>query len=467
MKRKKLYYACICVFLTVLLIGCNDKVKRVDTESSIEELTGNDKGDKQEEYDKYIGKIWVYSKDPNDIYSFMITALNQDRIEGSGRLFGDFEGTIEGNRAEFSFEHWEDSGEVVMELLSSDEILVKVTYSKRAEYDRDSMKIVDTFRPYKLSDVELILDEEISFGMELDSMGYRYFAAGMDKNDVRPSAHLYMTDRDGNILNDFMVSWINLMQIIKITVEDINEDGRSDIRVWTAMADKSLVPFFQGIFLQNSDGTFPQDATVMDVILYGSDSINFRKDEHPPFGLPDALENEIKKVLAEDSFHAFIEKYGIECRQLSDEEKQEYSILDDTGLLAHYLSELKTKDDAWFIPADTNDMIIRHEERGGRYSYYNYQRGHGKASYLLRAVGLNEEFYVIRWNGEEYLITTKCKGDKVTGIAVYYMHGKDIYGWLLYQEKTGAGQIMTRYYSYIDDPEGKGTYWPEYEFLFD
>ncbi len=112
-------------------------------------------------------------------------------------------------------------------------------------------------------------------------------------------------------------------------------------------------------------------------------------------------------------------------------------------------------------------MIIRHEERGGKYSYYNYQRGHGKDSYLLRAVGLNEEFYVIRWNGEEYLITTKCKGDKVTGFAVYYMHGKGTYGWLLYQEKTGAGQIMTRYYSYIDDPEGKGTYRPEYEFLFD
>ncbi|MDE6054055.1 MAG: hypothetical protein K2G55_09890, partial [Lachnospiraceae bacterium] len=313
MNRKSWYCACICIFLTVLLTGCNVKVKPVEIESSIEKLTENDKGDNQEEYGRYVGKIWVYSKDPNDIYSFTITALNKDKIEGGGRLFGDFVGTVEGNRAEFAFEHWEDSGKVVMELLSSDEIIVKVTYSKRAEENRDSMETVDTFRPFKLSDVEFVPDEEISFGMELDSMGYRYFAAGMDKNEKRPSAHLYMTDKDGNILNDFMVSWLNLMEIIKITVEDINEDGRSDIRVWIAMAEISKMPFFQGIFLQDSDGTFPHNASVVDLMLYGDDSINFQKEINAPNGLPDALEDEIKEVLAKDSFSAFIEKYGI-CR---------------------------------------------------------------------------------------------------------------------------------------------------------
>ena len=74
---------------------------------------------------------------------------------------------------------------------------------------------------------------------------------------------------------------------------------------------------------------------------------------------------------------------------------------------------------------------------------------------------------MIRWNEETYLVTTKHSEDKVTGIAVYCMHGEDSYGWLMYQEKTGNGQIMTRYYSYIEDLEGTGTYWPEYEFLCD
>ena len=47
---------------------------------------------------------------------------------------------------------------------------------------------------------------------------------------------------------DFYVAYINLMEIVKLSVEDINEDGRSDIRVWIAMKEKSLVPFFQEIF---------------------------------------------------------------------------------------------------------------------------------------------------------------------------------------------------------------------------
>lgn len=55
---------------------------------------------------------------------------------------------------------------------------------------------------------------------------------------------------------------------------------------------------------------------------------------------------------------------------------------------------MKTKDDAWFVPEGTDDILIRHEEKGGKYSYYAFQRGHGKDSYLMRAVGLNEEFYV-------------------------------------------------------------------------
>ena len=191
------------------------------------------------------------------------------------------------------------------------------------------------------------------------------------------------------------------------------------------------------------------------MILYGDDAINFQKEKNAPKDLPNALENEIKKILAEDSFYEFIEKYQIEYRQLSDVEKQEYSMTDETGLLAYYyLDELKTRDDAWFVADDTGDLMIQ-------------QCGHGRDAYFMRAVGLNEEFYMIRWNEETYLVTTKHSEDKVTGIAVYCMHGEDSYGWLMYQEKTGNDEIMTRYYSYIEDPKETGTYWPEYEFLCD
>ena len=420
------------------------------------------------DYDGYIGKTWVNAEDPDEVYSFTITALDQDSIEGGGRLFGSFEGTVSENRAEFDFEQWGDSGHAVLEMLSPEEIAVKVTYAERAEENQNNMETEDVFRPLRLSDIEpFIPNEEISFGTELDSMGYRYFAAGMFDNEVRPSAVLYMTDGDGNILNEFMVSWINQMEIVKLSVEDINEDGRSDIRVWTAMKDKAMVPFFQGIFLQNSDGTFPHNATVTDVILYGNDSINFQKEENAPKGLSDALEDEIRETLSDGSFSRFIEKYETAYRQLSDSEKQEYAVKDETGLLASCLEELKTKDDAWFVPEGTDDILIRHEEKGGRYSYYAFQRGHGKDSYLMRAVGLNEEFYVITWNESQYLLTTKRKNNVLTGIAVYCMYGEDSYGWLLYQEKTQDGGIVSRYYSYVDDEGGIGTYWPEYEFLYD
>lgn len=484
MKRKDWCYGCICILMAVLLTGCSHQIKHEAVKGTIDERMEKDTEHDHEEYemesengreqynsneyDEYVGKIWVYSDAQNDTFSFTITALNEYEIEGRGRLFGTFMGTVEGNKAEFDFEYEEDSGSVEMELVSPDEIIVKVTYSKRAEENRDCMETVDKFRPYHLSDIEpFIPNDEMSFGMELDSMGYRYFAAGMYDNEVRPSAALYMTDKDGNILNDFFVAHINLMEIVKLSVEDINEDGRSDIRVWIAMKEKSLVPFFQEIFIQNRDGTFSQNPTVVDLILIGDDAINFQKEKNAPKDLPHALETEIKKILAEDSFYEFIEKYQIAYRQLSEAEKQEYGMTDETGLLAYYLDELKTRDDAWFAADDTGDLMIQHEQEGGKYAYYNYQCGHGRDSYFLRAVGLNEEFYMIRWKGETYLVTTKHNEDKVTGIAVYCMHGVDSYGWLMYQEKTGNGQIMTRYYSYIEDPEGTGTYWPEYEFLCD
>ena len=480
LERKKCFYECICILMTVLLTGCSHQIKQEAVNGTINDTKYNHEEDKIEreiereqnnsiEYDEYIGKIWIYNDAQDDVYSFTITALNQCEIEGRGRLFGTFMGTVEGNKAEFDFEHEEDSGNVEIELLSPDEIIVKVTYSQRAEENRDRMETVDKFRPYHLSDIEpFIPNDQMSFGMELDSMGYRYFAAGMYNNEVRPSAALYMRDKDGNIYYDFYVAYINLMEIVKLSVEDINEDGRSDIRVWIAMKDKSLVPFFQEIFLQNRDGTFSGNATVVDLILYGDDAINFQKEKNAPKDLPNALENEIKKILAEDSFYEFIEKYQIEYRQLSDVEKQEYSMTDETGLLAYYyLDELKTRDDAWFVADDTGDLMIQHEEDGGKYSYYNYQCEHGRDAYFMRAVGLNEEFYMIRWNEETYLVTTKHSEDKVTGIAVYCMHGEDSYGWLMYQEKTGNDEIMTRYYSYIEDPKETGTYWPEYEFLCD
>ena len=62
------------------------------------------------DYDGYIGKTWVNAEDPDEVYSFTITALDRDSIEGGGRLFGSFEGTVSENRAEFDFEQWGDSG---------------------------------------------------------------------------------------------------------------------------------------------------------------------------------------------------------------------------------------------------------------------------------------------------------------------------------------------------------------------
>ena len=315
LERKKCFYECICILMAVLLTGCSHQIKQEAVNGTINDTKYNHEEDKIEreiereqnnsiEYDEYIGKIWIYNDAQDDVYSFTITALNQCEIEGRGRLFGTFMGTVEGNKAEFDFEHEEDSGNVEIELLSPVEIIVKVTYSQRAEENRDRMETVDKFRPYHLSDIDLFIpNDQMSFGMELDSMGYRYFAAGMYNNEMRPSAVLYMTDKDGNILNDFFVAYINLMEIVKLSVEDINEDGRSDIRVWIAMKEKSLVPFFQEIFIQNRDGTFSQNPTVVDLIVYGDDTINFQKEKNAPKDLPNALENEIKKILAEDSFY--------------------------------------------------------------------------------------------------------------------------------------------------------------------
>ena len=123
LERKKCFYECICILMTVLLTGCSHQIKQEAVNGTINDTKYNHEEDKIEreiereqnnsiEYDEYIGKIWIYNDAQDDVYSFTITALNQCEIEGRGRLFGTFMGTVEGNKAEFDFEHEEDSGNV-------------------------------------------------------------------------------------------------------------------------------------------------------------------------------------------------------------------------------------------------------------------------------------------------------------------------------------------------------------------
>ena len=121
----------------------------------------------------------------------------------------------------------------------------------------------------------------------------------------------------------------------------------------------------------------------------------------------------------------------------------------------------------WLLLSGTKTIFIRRPLENNTYEYYGFWVNEESKtfSYLpaMRALGLNEDYYLIEYEEKEYLITTKHDGEELIGLATYCMKDDALYGRVLYQEKTREGELKTKYWGYTQYGEKHdATYWPEY-----
>lgn len=196
----------------------------------------------------------------------------------------------------------------------------------------------------------------------------------------------------------------------------------------------------------------------------GFPTINFI-EEGRCLEIPETLEEALGQALIDKQIGEFVTTYMAEYRILTDEEREEYIQSDSAGILKDYMESTTVEDDVWFGFMDSPICIIRHPIGQGEYAYYEYLPAGvvEEFAYVMRALGKNEEYFFVQWEGKVYVITTKREAGNLVGIATYCMQGEAIYGWMMYQEKLADNSISTKYYGYTYTA-GKefGTHWPDY-----
>lgn len=195
--------------------------------------------------------------------------------------------------------------------------------------------------------------------------------------------------------------------------------------------------------------------------------LTFVEDPHRCSEIPAELENILGEALINGTIQEFVDENEISCQVLSVDEQRNCAEKDSAGVLKEFLSNDPANADLWFIFPDTSTIFIRQPLEDGKYAYYGFwvNKETKSFSYLpaMRALGLEPDYFFIRYEEKEYLITTKRDEKEIIGLATYYMHGKAVYGGVFYQEKTGQGSLVTKYWGYTTYGEKHAaTYWPEY-----
>lgn len=184
--------------------------------------------------------------------------------------------------------------------------------------------------------------------------------------------------------------------------------------------------------------------------------------------IPDELEIILGDALLNDEVEEFIAENEISYRILSIEEQKEYAEKDCEGVLKTFLhSTSDNTDDLWFLFLESETIFVRRPLENNTFVYYGFwvDKEDECFSYLpaMRALGLEEDYFFIKYEEKEYFVTTKRNEGKIIGIATYCMNGEFLYGGVLYQEKTSEGDLMTKYWGYTTHGEKhSATYWPEY-----
>lgn len=238
------------------------------------------------DYNQYLKKIWVVDSWDggaySDSFSFVITKIESDVIEGKistgaivttfyihplnqSKHLGDLSGTIYNGVAECHFRDENgNKGKVTLTFKENDKIDAVIKYTSKAEYyAKESLDGSFSFKPYNLADIQvLVVDEELSFKVNLNSWGDVHFVSGKIPGH-KPYPNAYLTNDQNDILYEFGAPYQVASEILDVSIEDITGDGLKDVKIITYFPILPDAIRIEWIFNQLENGLFYNSGSII------------------------------------------------------------------------------------------------------------------------------------------------------------------------------------------------------------
>lgn len=259
------------------------------------------------DYKPYLRKSWLVedqARKARFLINFCIIKIEDGKLEGivesqriahpliyeSPEMFSKLEhlrsydsrlklnlfGTVSGNVATCYYEDKGTAANIKLVFKENDTIEATIKYTAKNKWDEELRDGWFVYIPYNVSDVRCFTeDKKVRVETHLNSWGDVYIVSG-PRNFITPPGslygsdrtvpHVYLTNKQGDILYDFGVGYHTESRVHKVQVEDLNGDGLMDVRVITCTrADDIDDPniLFKWTFYQAEDGLFIYDGCIM------------------------------------------------------------------------------------------------------------------------------------------------------------------------------------------------------------
>lgn len=224
-------------------------------------------------YKAYIGKTWVEENSTENVVSFSIHSIIDNRLEGelsfpekavpSSYDINNLTGEVIGDVADCEFSDSAGNKGTIKLLFENNKIKASVKFSSKSK-QLEPLDGEFTFRTYKLSDLEEfdIIDEKASTRYVNPIGEVSFIPISIPSDTHEPIIVMYLTNNDDEIIFRFYPDLPRGVDVAHVDRLDINDDSLDDILiVYKAEDYKGDILEFVVSFVQQADFVFLNDRT--------------------------------------------------------------------------------------------------------------------------------------------------------------------------------------------------------------
>ena len=286
MNKKCVKISSIVLLFLLIIIFASKNIERINIFNNSNDKLIVSKQIKKDNA-QFVDKTWIMKTDADEtvdeplLCSFYITDMDEDRIEGKfargqivqrdyylygeenepvGQAYqGSFSGYIDGEMAQCTFDDGRGfAGQLNMDFqdnLIQVEIIVDEEMSRPDWFDGADYSGDYSFVPWNLvQETSFLADEDNELEGVSDYWGAIRLITGEMTALGKKYPCVFITDQDKNILYQFDLGYDEKMQIRSCSLEDLNQDGLTDIEVTTS---HDIWHFYQqrnGCFVEKRQG---------------------------------------------------------------------------------------------------------------------------------------------------------------------------------------------------------------------
>lgn len=230
------------------------------------------------DYNDYLNKIWIpqewgeesVSPRTGEGISFIVTDIKTGRIEGkiTPEYVADpsnngvrFWGTIQNGigYCKIVDEQGEMSEFTIM--FQNGEIQIEFTVVSTWMSEFANVNVQERYQTYNLEDINQEITINVSKEINTNMYGEVNVVVGKHDSSRRVVGEAYLTTAGGDILYEFKAPFRHGTEIIEVYVEDVNDDGLSDV-IMVEKFDVSDEYLAEWTFIQLKNGVFEQTEIV-------------------------------------------------------------------------------------------------------------------------------------------------------------------------------------------------------------